>query len=231
MSFQDLWGYQFYVGSGLQIPCRVNLGGSQHGGVTVRIASGNTTKLLVSPNATTVGTSFIDVFIADGQTTYDFYIQGVQGNTGDVTLTASNAAFTNGTTTVHVVQPALYIQDLSTSTTASAADDPFYLVTGIPYYPGGGTSWWGQQPVSATSVLHVLVTSSNETVGKLRTGTYYGNAATVDVQINSYNSPSTVGAGGIAFDPLTAGTTTISATATGFLNTFPQASGVVTVSP
>ncbi|MHC1725307.1 MAG: PKD domain-containing protein [Syntrophobacteraceae bacterium] len=218
----------YRIGGGLQVPWYLQLGGSAHGGVTVRVASGDTLRVLVSPNATTAGTSFIDVFVPDGQTTFAFYVQGINGVTGNVTLTASNAAFADGTATVEVVPAVLQIMNLSTSTTAGAADDPFQVRTG--YVHSNGTSF-RYAPVSPAGPIHVLLTSSNEAVGLLRTAAEYLSQVTVDVQPNTYDSPATVIAGGVAFDPLSDGTTMVSASSIGFNNAWSQASTTVTVAP
>lgn len=183
---------------------------------------------MVSPNATTAGTSFIDVFVPDGQTSFDFYVQGINGVTGSVILTAISALFADGTATVEVVPAVLQILNLSTSTTCGAADDPFQVRTG--YVHSNGTTFL-YALVSPAGPVHVLLTSSNAGVGLLRTAAEYLAQVTVDVQPNTYDSPSTVIAGGVAFDALAAGSTTVSASSIGFNNSWSQASATVTVAP
>jgi hypothetical protein len=204
--------------------------------VTVRITSWDTTKALISPDATTVGTSVIDVFIANGQDTYqNFYVQGVQGqgNTGDVVITASSPLFTDGTMTVHIVPTFLKIENLASSMSAGALDDPFQIRTGIGQNYSGGNPiyWWVEQPVSATAPLHVTAQSSNGTVGWLRTGAYYGATVTVDVPINSALSPATVLAGGVSFDPLATGNTDVSVSTIGSNDSYAGRLQNVTVTP
>jgi hypothetical protein len=229
MSLTDPWYGAYRVGSSLQGQLRLTLGGSAHGGVTVRIASSDTIRLRVSPNATTSGTSFIDVFIPNGQTYADFYVQGLQGMTGNVTVTATNPLFTDGSTVMDVVQPVFRIENLSNSIGAGAADDPFRVRTGILNTSGTGIWFW--QEVSAAGPVHVLISSSNPTVGKLRTAAEYGASVTVDIAAGSLTSPDTVLAGGVAFDALAAGTTNISAAAIGFQNSWGEATVSVTVTP
>jgi len=110
---------------------------------------------------------------------------------------------------------------------AAAADDPFYLRSG--YIDAAGTSFH-YTPVSGAGDLHAIVTSSSGTVGKLRTAAAYDASVTVDIKAGDHDSASTVATGGIAFDPLAAGTTTVSATAVGF-GTYSGSSQVVTVNP
>ena len=229
MTITDPWVGAYRVGSSLQAQLRLTLGGSSHGGVTVRIASGDTLRLMVSPNATTVGTAFIDLFIPDGQTYTDFYMQGKQGITGDVTVTASSPLFVDGTTTIKVVQPVFRIENLTTSTTTSAADDPFWVRTGI--LNTGGTGIWAWQDVSASGPVQVLFNSSNSAVGQVRTAAEVGSSVTVAISENTQTSPATVLAGGVAFDALTTGSTVISASSIGFDNSWGEASATITVSP
>jgi len=110
---------------------------------------------------------------------------------------------------------------------AAAADDPFCLRSG--YIDAAGTSFH-YTPVSGAGDLHGIVTSSSGTVGKLRTAAAYDASVTVDIKAGDHDSASTVATGGIAFDPLAAGTTTVSATAVGF-GTYSGSSQVVTVNP
>ena len=86
------------VGGGLQDLYRVTLGGANHGGVTVRIQSSDAAVALVAPDGTTPGSAAIDVTLPDGQTTYDFYVQGVSGATGTAVISASQALFVPGAT-------------------------------------------------------------------------------------------------------------------------------------
>ena len=217
----------YRLGGGLQIPFRLTLGGSSHGGVTVRITSANASVLRVAPDGTTAGTEYIDVFIPDGQTYKDFYIQGVSGATGtDVGLTATNALFTNGTTSIDVVPAVFYTSDLATSTSSLSADDPFYVYTG--YIHSNGTSF-RYAPVSGAGPLTVTFTSSNVAVGQLKTNAATGFPVTVIMPVNTYYSPISVASGGVAFDPLTGGTTSISASAPGFNNAYASANILVTV--
>ena len=83
------------VGAGLQSGgYTARLGATAHGGVTVRITSSNPAVLLVSPNATTVGTASVDIPVANGSTDATYYIHGIEGARGTVTLTATASGFT-----------------------------------------------------------------------------------------------------------------------------------------
>ncbi len=229
MTLTDPWAGAYRVGSSLQGQLRLTLGGSSHGGVTVRISSGDTYRLLVSPNSTTVGTAFIDLFIPDGSNYKDFYVQGVQAITGSVTVTASSVLFTDGTVVIQVVEPVFRIENLNASTTAAAADDEFWVRTGILNTSGTGIWFW--QDVNASAPVQVLVTSSNPAAGKLRTAAQYGNEVTVEVPVNQQISRTTVATGGVALDALAAGTTIVKVTAIGFNNSWSEASVTVTIAP
>ena len=111
------------VGNGLQSAMNLNLQAANDGGVTINIASGNPALLLVSPNATTPGSSFINISLPSGTSSYSFYVQGVAGGgTDGVTVTASttDTAFMTGSATVNVAEPQLvFYTGLPTSESAT----------------------------------------------------------------------------------------------------------------
>ena len=233
ITITDFRGFQNNLGAGLQQEYRLTLDGTEHGGVTVRVASGDPDTLLVSPDAVTTGTSFIEVFFPNGTGLLTFYAQGVAGAAGTVTLTASQALFTDGTADVDVVVPVTAIvADLATTTTAGAPDDPFSVVVGIRN-PNNPDIFFGQQGVSAGAApLTLTITSSNTAVGQLTTQTQ-GPAAAVTLELGAAQSrtPTSVANGGVAFDPVSAGQTDVSTAAAGFDPLFPGSTVVVTVNP
>ena len=208
---------------------RVTLGGANHGGVTVRVASSETTKLLISVNAATPGTSFIDIPIADGSTYADFYVQGVLNATGDATVTATQALFTSGNVSIKVVQPVFVLSGLADSTTSLSANDPFYAYAYI--LNAAGTAVQTTQEVSAVGALAVTFTSSDGGVGQIaKTGTTAASV-TITMAVGAIYTPTSVAAGGVAFDPMAGGSTTVSVSAPGFNNAWSAASQTVTVTP
>ena len=225
----DVETVTYRVGGGLQNRYRITLEDPAYGGVTVRVASSDTSRALLAPDATTPGTSFVDLIFADGQTTKDFHVQGINGVTGTVTFTATSPILTNGTATVEVVRSAIQIDGLYTSMTASAANDPFYVRTGI--LDAVGISFSKTQTVNPAGPIQVLLTSGNASVGQLLTNVAGGAQVTVSVPVNNNLSPGTKAAGGVEFDPLTAGSTTVSATVNGFNNEWSGARPVITVTP
>ena len=202
------------LGSGLQGPVRVTLDGADHGGVTVRMTSSDPAIMRVAPDADTAGSEFIDVFFADGETQKNIYAQGVRGATGSTTITASNAAFTDGVGAVEVVPSVFTFTGLTTDTNTLAADDDFYVRT-YSTASGGGLS--SLQRVSAEGPLTVTLASTDPAVGVLTTLSQPATTpVTVSIQVGQNQSPTSVAAGGAAFDALAGGVTTIQATATGF---------------
>ncbi|MFH1029483.1 MAG: hypothetical protein V1791_15905, partial [Pseudomonadota bacterium] len=229
ITITDPWQNYYRVGGGLQKQLRLTLGGSAHGGVTVRVASSDTARILLSPDATTPGTAFLDLVIADGQTTKDFYIQGINGVTGTVTITATNALFTTGTVSIELVQSIAQITGLPATDTVGAANDPFYVNTGVLNAAGTAVQAW--QDVNPAGPIQVLLTSSNVSVGELETNAATGAQVTVSVPINGYYSPTTKATGGVEFDPLATGSTTVSASVNGFNNSWTGAAVTVAVTP
>lgn len=206
------------IGAGLVYHANqsATLGASAHGGVTVRIESSNPAVALVSPDASTVGSTFIDVFVPDGQISAIFRVHGVEGTTGTVTITATAAGFTNGSNTADIVVPALQITNLIENTNTGASDDPFRVQIGIPN--SVNTALAAAQVVrpGGTGPLTVTITNSNATVGQLVTTALTGQSVTVTIDVGQSISANSVAAGGVAFDPLAQGSTTLEATIPGF---------------
>ncbi len=128
-------------------------------------------------------------------------------------ITASQALFVTGTVARDVVQPALQIAALSPSQTSLSPDNEFYA---YPVIPATGQN----QAVSAAGPLSVTFTSGTPAVGRMVTSSSSGASVVVQIPAGGANTPTTVATGGVAFDPLSGGTTTVSATAPGFDSSF-----------
>jgi hypothetical protein len=215
------------VGSGLQTSGSFYLGAGNHGGVTVTLTSSDPAKLRLSTDPAVEGAGSIDIFMADGQTSSPyFYVQALEGLTGTVTLTASAPGFTDDTDPVEILQPVVQLTGLSTPTTTLSDEDPFRVQVGIA---ANGVNWTQAQDVRAgADPLTATLTSSHAAVGQLVTLAQSGASVTVQIVPGEDFSPSTVAGGGVAFDPLTAGTTTVSAEIPGYIS-IPTASLKVVV--
>jgi uncharacterized protein YjdB len=192
-----------------------SLSGPNHGGVTVRITSSDPARLLVSPNATTAGTSFIDVFVPHGSTNLPYFVQGVEGATGSVAVTAEVPTWTSSTVTWAVVQPAVELQGMPTTATAGSAANPFYAQVGIPN--SGFTAVQEVQNVRAgASPLTVTFTSSDGDVGQILANSVTASSGTAGIASGTYHTPTSIAGGGAAFVPIAAGTVNVTATAPGY---------------
>ncbi|MEP7326130.1 MAG: hypothetical protein ABI836_09300, partial [Gemmatimonadota bacterium] len=207
-------GFSYPVGSGLQLNAAGSLGASNHGGVTVTVTSSNPGVLLLAPDATTPGTGSITINVANGSTFFGYYVQGVEGQTGTVNLTATASGFTNGTTTEMVVPPSLDLQGLPGTTTAGGADIAIYgrvgvadvnnqFLVAVENVRAGGTGFT------------VSFTNANGTAATLVTTAGTGNVRTAQIVPGVYYTPTSVATGGVGFRPLQAGATTVTATSTG----------------
>lgn len=211
------------VGSGLQVPTSVNLGASAHGGVTVRVTSTDAATLLVAPDDTTPGADFIDVFVPDGSTSFTYYVQGVEGATGTPAVDVTAPGFNTGQATMTVVQPGIVISGLGTSVTSLSPNDDFYASVGIP--SGGSVSV--QDVRAGGSPITVTFVSSDSSVVRLTDGVNTADTLTATIPVGQYYTPTTVAGGGIAAEPVSAGTATITASASGIIT---QPAGSQTVS-
>jgi hypothetical protein len=206
------------VGAGLQIVNTGTFNTSGHNGRTIVVRSSNPAVLRVAPDAVTPATDSILIPMAAGQTTFSYYTAGIEGTTGAVNVTASADGFLDGSVARTVVQPAIVVASLvATGTAGVTADDPFVATVGIPN--AGLTAISQGQAPRAGLTLAVTFASSDSTVGRLVTLSQATGAGsvTVNVPANSSNTAASVAAGGVAFRFVGAGTTTVSATATGFL--------------
>ena len=216
------------VGAGLQHTYRLVLGASEHGGVTVRITSSDPNLAVVALEGNTVGSEFIDIDLLDGETIADFVVQGVNpAATGTVNLTANAPGFIDGSLTVPLVAPVLSLNALVTETTVVSADEPFRVRTGVANVTGAGI--FTQSVSMAAGDLTLTVSSDTPAVGQLVTNSSSGAAVTIDVAAGQFQSPTTVAAGGVAFDPIDTETTTVAASAAGYDDSFALATQEVTV--
>lgn len=167
--------------------------------------------------------------MANNATNFNYYIQGVEGVTGAVTITASASDFTDGSGTANIVQAALKINGLNTAKSVGAADDPFFVDVGVSNV--NSTDLAELQAVRAGgSTLTAVVTNSAAVVGQLITTSQSAQSVSVSITPGNFRSPTTVASGGVAFDTLAAGSTNVEATITGLISTN-AASKVVVVSP
>jgi len=198
------------VGSGLQVQMTGSLQASNDGGITVKIASSDATKLLISPDGVTAGQPFIDVFVNNGTSSFSFYVLGVAGATGSPTVTASttDTQFTSGSAAVAVVEPELLYSSLPTSEAATSADAAFEVGTYVPGY--------GYEAVAAGTSLVVTISTSNAAVADLTTSSQTQTTpVTVTLSAGQESSPSSVSLGGVALHAVGTGTAIINATAAG----------------
>jgi Bacterial Ig-like domain (group 1) len=224
--------YEWTVGGGLQKSVYGYLGAVNHGGTQVVVKSSAPSVALVSPDASTPGTDSIVFVVPDRQQYFYYYVQGVPGQTGTVTVTARGTGFTDGSAPLNVVQPAVGVYNLPSSVSLSSGTDSvaFYAEVGIPT---SGNQYMSEvQQVSAgTGAFVVTLTSSTPAVGELVTSTSRGATVTVQIQPGVYLSPTTVVSGGVAFKKLTQGSTVVTSSMTGLITLSAEGNRTVTVNP
>jgi hypothetical protein len=203
------------VGSGLMVQVNGSLASTIHPTDSIILTSSQPSVLLLAPNATTAATASIKIQIPSGSNAFNFYMHGVEGQTGSAVVTGQFPGFTDGTGTGDVRAAGVEIVSLTTPTTTTAADDPFTARVG-----------WAQTGNATLGAVQVIrfggatrtftITSSNAAVGTLATTALTGASVTVTIAAGASTSAATVATGGVAFDALTAGTTTIAAASPGF---------------
>jgi 6-phosphogluconolactonase (cycloisomerase 2 family) len=215
-------GFPVVVGAGLQTTAGANgglvvqLGESNHGGVRVHVTSSNPAAVLLSKDATSPGAADIDIDVPNGTYLVPILVHGVATGTGTAIITATEPHFTASPGgEASVTAPALVIEGLPTSTTSLAADIPFYLQVGLAD-PGSGTIQIAQAVRAGTTAV-VEVTSLDPAAGLIETVAGAAQTRTVTIPGGQSTTPFSLASGGVAFDPVGPGTTTVSATSPGFL--------------
>jgi len=180
----------------------------------------------VSPNATTAGAASIDLNIPNGTGNYSFWVQGVEGTTGTVTVTATASGFLDGVASMTVVQPGVILASLPSSLASAAANAALSAYVGVP----SGSTVSVQNVRAGSPGVVVTVTSSNVGAAQLVTQSTSGASVTATIAPERYYTPSTLATGGLYIDPVAAGQTTIGVTALGFIAQ-PLATQTVTITP
>jgi hypothetical protein len=201
------------VGQWLQLPTQANLGASGHGGVTATVTSSNPDRVRVAPNATTAGSASITVNVPNNTTAIPYVVSGIEGGNGSATITVTVPGFPTGTHTVNVVTSGVEVIGVpTTTTTLSANNTTMYAQVGLPN--AGNTALLNVQNVRAGAPLFVVtLTNSNATVAQLYSDEPVTTGQTVTKPIDPGIYYTTAAQGGtsygLAFDPIAAGTTTV----------------------
>jgi hypothetical protein len=212
------------VGSGLQDATVFTLGAPEHGGVTVTLNS-SSSQILLAPDAATPGQQQISFNMADGQTSRNFYVQGLEGVTQTVagTVTATATGFANGNGNMTVVQGAVDLIGVPTSIAATAPTANIYARVGTPNV--GNTALTQVQSLRAggPGALTATFTTNNVNAASLVTSTQTGGAPAETAQIVTglYYTPTSVATGGVGLRPVAPGNATITTSIPGFITTNP----------
>ena len=196
-----------------------------HGGITLRVESSNPALVTLAPDASTPGSSFILLNVANGIPNGSFYVQGMDIVTGTSILTASASGFINGTATVAVVPPGIQLDGVPSTIASSAANANIGARIGLPNNLNSGLLEFQSVRAGGTPVT-VTFTNSNPTVAQ-----FSGASASAQVILSVIPAGSDrTTPGTIQFDPLAPGATAVSVSAPGFIP-LPQATQSVTVTP
>jgi hypothetical protein len=141
-------------------------------------------------------------------------VEGV-ADTAVVQVTYTAPGFTTGASATTIRRPAFDLYGIPANTTTLSGSTAFYAYIGYTL-PGSGYLVETQAVRAGGQALTVTLTHSTPGVGQLVTSGPAGDTVTVQIPVGAANSPTSVAAGGVAFAPLTAGTTTISGSIPGF---------------
>lgn len=182
-----------------------------------------------------MGTSTLSIPLAAGSQSFIYYVQGLEGATSQTsTLTATAPGYANSNAvTVSVVQPSLNVNRLPGSTTLLSPNTPFVVQIGVPT-PGNSVVQIPQVFRPGGVAVTATVSLQNSTppgAAQPTTTAGSGQSRTVTIAVGQANSPASLAAGGIEFDPLAAGTAQVTADIPGFITTSLGGTRMVTVNP
>ncbi len=214
------------VGSGLISRwATVNLNGTAHGGVTVRVESLDPAKMLISSDENEVGQGFVDLVINDGLNNKRFYLHGIEGMTGGVILTATATRWAGDTNAAQVATPAFELNSVPASIDVLDPNSVFTIRLGTA---NGTSSALGQlqalRPGSAG--LTATVISSDFAIVQLVTSSTVNDTVLVDAVAGEFQTPWGIPLGGMELDGVGEGSATIYAEIPGFV---PVAAAIQTV--
>jgi hypothetical protein len=186
----------------------------------------------VSPNATTAGTASITVNVPNNTTAIPYFVQGIEGTSGSATITITTPGFPTGTHTVTVVAAGIELHGLPTTTTTLSANDvDVYAQVGVPNGPGTAISVVQAVRAGAPAFVFTL-NNSNAAVAQLYSDepVTTGQSVTKPIKNPLYYNDNVLGSTsyGLAFDPLAAGSTTVTVVGPPGVNTM-SVNGVRTV--
>jgi hypothetical protein len=212
----SLIGFPLNLGAGLQSgDVRFNLSASDHGGITVRVESADSSIVRVSSSPDSAGRPFVDINVPNGTTQVGFRVHGLDDTTGAVLINVSAPGFVPIDGTANILQPAVEIRNLATTIDVSDPPDAFVAAVGLP---DGALSTvpYVQARRAGAPPLVVTIVSSDSSAADMVTLAGYGDTVTVEIQAGQYFSAATVAAGGVALRGVGSGQTIASVDIPGF---------------
>jgi hypothetical protein len=224
----------FFVGAGLQIAATATLGGSEHGGVDVTIASSAPDLVRVSPDPATPGTGSITVHLVNGTTALPFVVQGMESAIGTTAITVSVAGFIGAQATATVTPIAVQIGGLNPSMAVGASDDTdWWVEVGIPNVSNSALS--AVQNVRAGGPVFLVTLTSSAPVAELASDqpVAAGQTVTKEIRPGVFHTEAAAGATayGLAFNPTAVGSTIVTVTGPTGVGTTSIGARTVNVTP
>jgi hypothetical protein len=218
------------LGHGLQRNIGASLTAANHGGVTVRVTSLDSSIVLVSPSVSTAGTGSYDTVILPGATSIPLVISAIPtGRVADTIAVRLEApGFVTHVFNVTVFQPVFQLTGLDVATNPAAIDDAVYVSIGTPLTPAGTSIWNADDVRVGGGPIAVSFLNGAPGIATLVTSARTADSVVALIAEGVNTTPTTVAAGGVAVRPLATGTATISTLVPGS-RALTAASGTVTI--
>jgi hypothetical protein len=197
---------------------KATLSTSTHGGVTVHVESADSLLAVVSTGVSTPGLPAVDIPVANGSTEAQFYVHGVDGAAGVVSISVSAPQFVTEVGAATIVQPAVDITSLASSVDIGGGSDEFRIRVGVPS-PGNTIVQTPQLRRAGAPPLVASVTTTDTTVARVATTISSGDSVTVEITAGESQSPPDLFGGGVELQPVAEGQTIVFASLPGFIQT------------
>lgn len=133
------------------------------GGIAVTITSNDPSRVLIAPNATTVGSASLTVNVNGGATAIPAYFLQSLASSGTTTVTVSAPGYTTATKTITGQASAFWLFTSNFSTTTHSADTSLTILSAPVVNGARGPT----QPLRAGLSEPIVVTSSDLTIGTI----------------------------------------------------------------
>ncbi len=211
----------------------VSLSASNHGGANITVTSSNPGVILIDTLPNGPGHATIVRLVPNGQASFGIYYQALEGQTGNVNLTATEARFATGLAQVTAVKPGVEIQGVPPTLTTLSPNVNFYAQIGVLYSDSSSVARVQNTRGGGTGPLVATFTATPASVATIIDSVTPGGAATGTARIPRgfyYTNGSGPATGGVTVHPVLNGSVSIAVSIPGFKTANTSGTRPITIS-